>query len=202
MPSIPSQPERRKPQQARATLRRANFLEVAARLIGETGYDAVTMKAIAEAAGASIGTLYDYFPDKPSLALGLLAQYADELDNYWAEVLQEPRIPSGVAFADFLVDALLEFVRSRPAYLPLLDSSVAYARTAAARQPLRSTIALALQKTYPQLAEQAALLAANVVVELIKALLAMYKRGSPKERQIAVHEFKKLIRLYLADLAR
>jgi AcrR family transcriptional regulator len=192
--------ERRKPQQARAAVRRAHFLEVAARLVGEAGYAAVTMKAIAEAAQASIGTLYDYFPDKPSLAVALLAQYAEELDAYWATMLEPPSVPAKNAFADYLMDALLGFVRSRPAYLVLIDAPVAYSRTTAARQPLRSTIARALQAANPRLADERALIAANVVVELIKALLAMYGRGSAKDRRIAVEEFRKLIRLYLADM--
>jgi AcrR family transcriptional regulator len=200
MPSIPSQSERRKPQQARAALRRANFLEVAAHLIGEAGYEAVTMKAIAEAAGASIGTLYDYFPDKQTLALVLLAQYTEELDAYWATVFEGASAPGKNAFADFLMEAVLGFVRNRPAYLMLLAAPVAYSRTTAARQPLRSTIAKALQSKNPRLASERALIAANVIVELVKAFLAMYKRGSAKDRQIAVEEFRKLMRLYLADV--
>jgi len=200
MSSISPQAERRKPQQARATLRRAKFLDVAARLIGADGYEAVTMKAIAEAAGASIGTLYDYFPDKPALALALLAQYAEELDAYWASALEAPAIPAGPAFGDWVVDMVLEFVRSRPAYLPLHDASVAYTRSTAARQPLRNTIAKALLNTQPQLAEQRALIAANVMVELFKALLSMYKRGSSKDKQIAEQEFRKLMKLYLASI--
>ena len=200
MPSTSSQPERRRPQQARAALRRASFLEVAARLIGDVGYEAVTMKAIAEAADASIGTLYDYFPDKQTLALALLAQYADELDAYWAAVLEEPSISSENAFADFLVEAVLGFVRTRPAYLPLIGSPVTYSRSTAARQPLRNTIAKALQKTSQRLTDERAHIAANVIVELIRALLSIYKRGSPLDRQIAVEEFRKLMRLYVADV--
>lgn len=194
-------PARRKPQQARAALRRATFLEVAATLIGDMGYDAVTMKAIAETARASIGTLYDYFPDKPTLAVALLAHYQDEQDAFWADTLDASSTITASSLADVMVGSLLAFVRQRPAYLPLLAAPVAYTRSTAARQPLRQTMAAALRQAIPALDEQRSMVAANIVVELIKALLATYKRASDADKDVTVDEFRKVIRLYLADLA-
>ena len=81
VPSTSATPPRRAPQQARAAIRRAKFLEVAANLIGEIGFDALTMTAIAEHAGASIGTLYDYFPDKQALGMAIMAQYTGGGDS-------------------------------------------------------------------------------------------------------------------------
>ncbi|WP_213879388.1 TetR/AcrR family transcriptional regulator [Pseudomonas sp. dw_358] len=193
-------PDRRQPLQARAAARRARFLEVATQLIGTKGYEAVSMKAIAQVAGASVGTLYDYFPDKPAVALALLADYADELDAYWARVFAEPPAPCAEAFADQLMDAVLGFVQARPAYLPLISSPVAYSRSTAQRQPLRHTIAGALQHANTRLSAERAHLAANVIVELFKALLAVLERSAPEENQRAIDEFRLLMKLYLDQL--
>ena len=64
------------PQQDRSSRRLASFLDAAAELFVEVGYEAATMTAIAERSGSSIGALYNYFPDKQAIALTLANQYA------------------------------------------------------------------------------------------------------------------------------
>ena len=191
---------RRKPQQARASARRARFLEVAARLIGEQGFEAVTMTAIAAAAEASIGTLYDYFPDKRTLGLALMKQYASEVDAHWASFLRAPEPVDDKAFADRFVDIMLAFLRERPAYLPLVSAALGYSRTAAARQPLRRTIAGALQARNAGLTDEQAYLAAQIVVEMVKGLVSVYKQTAVRGREAVVVEFKRVLRLYVGAL--
>jgi AcrR family transcriptional regulator len=199
VPSTFTTPQRRAPQQARAALRRARFLEVAEQLIGQHGYDAVTMTAIAEQAGASIGTLYDYFPDKQSIALALMARYAEEKDAQWKALLENSGNLTRTALADLFVEGTLRFMRERPAYLPLMGAPVAYARSKSRRRPLRMTIARALQTMNPKLTDDRAFIHAEVIVQLIKGLLAVYKEAVPKERDRVAEEFKKLMRLYLME---
>ena len=69
------------PQQERSSRRLASFLDAAAELFVEVGYEATTMTAIAERSGSSIGALYNYFPDKQAVALTLLGQYAQEMEE-------------------------------------------------------------------------------------------------------------------------
>lgn len=47
-------------------------------LIADQGSDALKMNDIAERAGVSIGSLYQYFPDKRAILLGLAQQYHEE----------------------------------------------------------------------------------------------------------------------------
>jgi AcrR family transcriptional regulator len=172
---------------------------VAARLIGQLGYEAVTMTAIAEQAEASIGTLYDYFPDKQAIALALKAQYTEEADAYWKALLRNPAGLTRAALADLFVEGALMLVRDRPAYLPLMGASVAYSRSHSLRRPLRKTIVGALQTMNPKLAEDRAFITADVIVQLIKGLLTVYREAAPKEREKVTQEFKKLLRLYLME---
>jgi AcrR family transcriptional regulator len=190
-------PPRRQPQQARATLRRAAFLSAAATLIGQHGYDAVTMTAIAEQARASIGTLYDYFPDKPAVAIALKMQYAEVIDAHWKNLLAPPLPPSIKALAHLFIEGMLTFVHQRPAYLPLLDAPIAYTRSAAARQPLRRTVAHALQALRPKLPPGRAYIHAQVIVQLLKSLIAVTQQAAPRDRTQVAEEFKKLMNLYL-----
>src|ERR1700759_877671 len=58
---------RRSPRQQRSLDKIGLMFEAAMRLIEEGGLENVTTNAIADRAGVSIGTLYQYFDDKQSL---------------------------------------------------------------------------------------------------------------------------------------
>jgi AcrR family transcriptional regulator len=197
MPSTLANAQRRSPQQLRAARRRATFLDAAGQLIGRDGFEAVTMTAIAERAGASIGALYDYFPDKQALAFALLTEYVAEADAYWAALLNEARLETEREFAEVFIEGLLAFVREHPAYLPLIGAPIVHARTAEARKPLRRTVAGALRKVNSRLSDERAFLSAQVTVELVKGMLAVYKQVAAKDRSTVVAEFKELVVAYL-----
>lgn len=63
-PRAPGTPRSRRGGQTRAAI-----FEAALALFGEHGYEATTMRAIADRAGVSLGTSYHYFPSKGHLVL-------------------------------------------------------------------------------------------------------------------------------------
>ncbi|MFH8442023.1 TetR/AcrR family transcriptional regulator [Streptomyces sp. NPDC018026] len=68
---------RRKPRQVRAELTRERVLTAAAQVFGEYGYAAGTTNRIAERARMSIGSLYQYFPNKDAILAELLVRHID-----------------------------------------------------------------------------------------------------------------------------
>ena len=66
--------KRRIPRQARAAETVTTILEAAAQILEAGGLTAFTTNAVAERAGVSIGTLYQYFVDKNALLLALARQ--------------------------------------------------------------------------------------------------------------------------------
>ena len=66
--------KRRIPRQARATQTTEAILEGAAQILEVGGLPALTTNAVAERAGVSIGTLYQYFADKNAILLALAKQ--------------------------------------------------------------------------------------------------------------------------------
>jgi AcrR family transcriptional regulator len=68
-------PPRRAPSQRRSRERVERMLAAAAELIAAKGSDAMRMGEIAAKAGVSIGSLYQYFPDKAAIIRTLAARY-------------------------------------------------------------------------------------------------------------------------------
>jgi AcrR family transcriptional regulator len=68
---------RRKPRQVRAELTRERILAAAAHVFAEYGYAAGTTNRIAEQARISIGSLYQYFPNKDAILAQLLIRHID-----------------------------------------------------------------------------------------------------------------------------
>lgn len=57
----------RKPKQGRSKATVAAIVEAAARILGETGWAALNTNAIAARAGVSVGSVYEYFPNKQAI---------------------------------------------------------------------------------------------------------------------------------------
>jgi AcrR family transcriptional regulator len=78
MPSADRRVEpRRKPRQVRAELTRDRILTAAAHVFAAHGYAAGTTNRIAEQARVSIGSLYQYFPNKDAILAELMVRHID-----------------------------------------------------------------------------------------------------------------------------
>ena len=81
---------RNEPVQARSTARLAALLDAAAQVVHEIGYERLTTAMVAERAGASIGTVYRYFPDRIAVLQSLAARNAERMtDRVLAELRDE-----------------------------------------------------------------------------------------------------------------
>jgi AcrR family transcriptional regulator len=69
---------RRRPAQARSAATFDAILVATERVLGETGLAAFNTNRVAEVAGVSVGTLYQYFPNKESLIATLYERYDDQ----------------------------------------------------------------------------------------------------------------------------
>jgi AcrR family transcriptional regulator len=108
----PHQP-RKQARQARARATEAAIVEAAARILEEDGASALTTNRIAERAGVSIGSLYQYFPDKRSVIAQLLRRERAALLDDIRAVSDSCGDPLAVVGA--LVDAALRHQFARPA---------------------------------------------------------------------------------------
>ena len=99
---------RKTPKQARGRETQQRFLDAAARVFAAHGYSAGTTNRIAAEAGASVGSLYQYFPNKDSILVALVRQHVDEGARVLAERLAGTAGMPLVGRLEVLVDAVLD----------------------------------------------------------------------------------------------
>lgn len=194
---MPSSTElRRLPRQPRGRRRVDALLDAAAAEINSAGYEAATMSSIAARAGAAIGSLYQFFPNKAAIVQALRQRYCDEFERMWAPLAGEA---SGLSWEELvirLVDSTVIFVEQHPAFLALLDAPAVHAPSAA-RERFQHLVATMLLARRPRTSPERALLLATMTLQMIKAMNFLYRDLSPRERAPYVREFKILLQQYL-----
>jgi AcrR family transcriptional regulator len=138
--------KRRQPKQRRSRQTVEAVLDAVVRILKRDGIDAVTTNRIAEVAGVSIGSVYQYFPDKRAIFTALHDRQVEEI----ARLIESTLVAhAGSAFADLvraLVEALVDAHASDPELHQLLTSEVPHgadgARALEVR--LRGTFRLAI----------------------------------------------------------
>lgn len=70
---------RKSPQQERAKETVRVILEACAQILHESGLEGLTTKRVAERAGVSVGSVYQYFPNKEALVEAIVDQQVDQL---------------------------------------------------------------------------------------------------------------------------
>jgi len=71
---------RKRPRQDRSKATVETILAATARVLVKKGFDGLTTNAVAEQAGVSIGSLYQYFPSKEALVAALIEQHIEEMN--------------------------------------------------------------------------------------------------------------------------
>ncbi len=79
---------RKAPQQRRSRETVDVILAATARVLVKEGFDHASTNRIAEAAGVSIGSLYQYFPSKESLVAALIERHFDEMAAVLSEEME------------------------------------------------------------------------------------------------------------------
>jgi AcrR family transcriptional regulator len=70
---------RKRPQQERSRATIDAILGATARILVKHGFDRTSTNRVAEAAGVSIGSLYQYFPSKEALVAALIERHTEEM---------------------------------------------------------------------------------------------------------------------------
>jgi AcrR family transcriptional regulator len=99
---------RKSPVQARSTASVDAILEATVQVLLDAGKERLTTTRVAARAGVSIGTLYQYFPNKSALLQAALKRHLDGVTDAVEQACQEQEGNPVAHMATALVDAFLE----------------------------------------------------------------------------------------------
>ncbi|MCJ2141479.1 TetR/AcrR family transcriptional regulator [Methylobacterium sp. E-066] len=164
----PALKPRKNPEQSRSAETVRTILEGAARVLEERGLTGYTTNAVAERAGVSVGSVYQYFPGKEALTAALVAR---ETGLLIAAVQAASEAETPELGLRRIVQAAVAHQLSRPRLALLLD-----------REENRLQLADSLDAVH------------RAIAGALLALLARLEPGPPVEAEIAAGDLFALVR--------
>ena len=111
---------RRMPRQGRSLVTVAAIFEATIQVLLTEGPIRLNTTRVAERAGVSVGTLYQYFPNKQSLLLALLERHLTSLTSIVEKACHENLNTGSDNIATVVVDAYLEAIMAHAEVSPAL----------------------------------------------------------------------------------
>jgi AcrR family transcriptional regulator len=182
--------------QARGERRMAQLLDAAADIFATEGYIAATTNAIAAAAGVSPGTLYQFFPNKESMAEALADRYIEALSLAHTQAAGL-RI-SGVPLDDVInrmVDPGIRIASENRGFTAVFHWSARL--QSAVTDQVDGLIAVRV----PELDPTRRRLIASVTVKIFEALLPSVLSATGRAQAELTGELKRVLRAYLLDIS-
>ncbi|MBS2017004.1 MAG: TetR family transcriptional regulator [Deltaproteobacteria bacterium] len=193
---------RRTPRQDRSKKRVERILDAAAHVFAEEGYAAATMEGIAARAETSIGSIYQFFPNKLAVFTALAQHYHAKLRVFFDLLLGGPLLER--PWHDILdegIDALAAFheqeVGFRAVWVGLQLTEQVVAEGEAINREFARRIEAVLAAKLPGLPRRTRPVVATMMVEVLTAMLIVSARR-PAEAKALLAETKELLKRYLA----
>jgi AcrR family transcriptional regulator len=158
----------------RSKLTVSALVQATAQVLVAKGYDAITTDAVAERAGISIGSLYQYFPNKESLVAALIRTHAEEIVDTVRAALSQNAEASVEVVLRALIRAGIDAHRIDPALHKVLHEQVPRevypVEARLVSRELQSLIETFLNGRAPDLPKQRLRMIAFIVETIVEAL--------------------------------
>lgn len=202
---MPKKATRRVPLQERSRERVSRILDAAAHEFAERGVEAATMESIAERAHTSVGSIYQFYPNKLSLYEAIGDKYLEEVRALFAILISDDAIvvPWRTVISA-TIDAFAEMHRSSVTFRAVWSNIVYSRRFFDAGQALNRELAERAETVFARLAKAKDFpparrkLLATVVIETMSAMLLLAQDRSRPQARALLEEAKVLIERYLA----
>lgn len=196
---------RKEPKQARARATIEAILAAAAQILVQDGFEAATTNSIAQRAGVSVGSLYQYFPSKEAVIFALVERHVGKMQRQLEEVIAEYSEAPLEEIVPTYVKAMLAAHRVEPRLhrvfseqLPKLAGRDALMRWSEdAERVVRGVLYQHRDRLRPRDLEMAAFLLLHAVDAITHALVIFRPRYL--EREALADEISELIMRYLLE---
>jgi AcrR family transcriptional regulator len=188
----------RVPRLRRGQERVASLLAAAALVFAERGYDAATMTEIAARAGASIGSLYQFFPTKTLIAEALHVQQLARLSAAMEALGTQARVLPDLV--GLLFDTMALFMASHPSFIDLAERrDIDPVRKSETRSDMLAQIARLVATVSPPPAPARCQSIAVLLLTMMKAAVSLRAAtGETPEGQELVAELRAMLTVHFA----
>ena len=196
---------RKQPQQARSTDLVAAILDAAVQVLAKEGAQRFTTTRVAERAGVSVGSLYQYFPNKASILFRLQSDEWRQTTDLLRTILEDERKPP----LDRLRALVHAFIRSECDEAPVrvaLDDAAPLYRDAPEAQAAKAsgnrTVRAFLRAVLPETPEAARTLAGSLITTTLSTVGKQFSESPRTTAEIDVYAdaMADMFCAYLADL--
>jgi AcrR family transcriptional regulator len=191
----------RVPQQDRGEQRVESILDAAEELIAEVGVDGVTTNAIAARAGASMGSLYHFFPHKEAILDAITERHTRKIRevNEKALAIDNADLPLPQLF-ERVVMGHAERHRRSPAFGPVHEALARRGRHLKAFAELNEAMVGSIERylaaRYPKMPTPTRRLRARACYTTVHGLLEESLRIEPREREPWLREVIRMMVAY------
>ena len=164
---------RKAPRQSRSQATVTAILDATARILLERGYAAASTNAVAELAGVSVGSLYQYFPNKSAILFRLQSDEWRQTTELLRGILEDVRRPP-LERLRTLVHAFIRSECDEAAVRVALDDAAPLYRDAPEAHEARAsgdrTVQLFMQEALPEASEATRALAGELITTTLSAV--------------------------------
>jgi AcrR family transcriptional regulator len=186
------------PRQKRGILKVETLLDAASTVFVEKGFDAATMTEIAERSGASIGSLYQFFPTKDSMADVLRARYGDAICAQWDALTESREGWTGDDLAASLFRITAGTLKSHPYFAVLMVArDRAGVNVVNVRKRYADALTRLLHSRMPHRSKLDLRASMIVVRQIVRCEVDLEIEPPSKERDAARRELEALLAGYL-----
>ena len=181
---------RRQPQQARSSDLHAAILEAAIQVLSREGVQRFTTTRVAERAGVSVGSIYQYFPNKAAILFRLQSDEWRQTSDMLCRILEDRARPP-LERLRALVHAFVRSECEEAALRTALHDAAPFYRdspeAAQARAAGERAVAAFLREALPALTRPRRALAGELVTTALSAVGKEFSERPRTPRQIRVH---------------
>jgi AcrR family transcriptional regulator len=193
---------RRRPRQVRAQERFERILDTAEQVFAEVGYEAATTNLIALRAQTSIGSLYEFFPNKEALARSLAERYVERIGGMYSKHLVDEPETEGAEIVAHIVEALDSFYRNNPGAVPLLNGRLTSQDLMEAGHSLQRAFVAGIESIFavrrPDIPKPTVHLRCLVIAEIARSLLVLADEVPLSQRASVIRELELAVVGYLS----
>lgn len=199
---------RKVPTQDRSRRRLESIIDAAAELFAEHGFDATTIEAIAAAADTSVGSVYQFFPNKLAVFRGVADRIHERVRTAYIALLgPDPASRDMRELIASVVDGLWAIQRSDPAFRAVWTNTQLYGEFEEDDMALEQELVAATERIMgayaPGLEPERLRTASRLMVQTASAgLFLTIRDGDEEQSRRVVAELKVMLQAYAEALVK